>query len=91
MVGIKGFEMPKKCSECPMYKQSGIDVYCGADYVGIDNAFKKRDNCPLVEIITCKYCANRVKGALDEEICLKGHELIHENFYCADGESEENK
>lgn len=33
---------------------------------------------------TCKDCTNYVKGALDEDICLRGHELIHEDFYCAD-------
>lgn len=89
MLAIKNMQMPKKCSECPMCKQSGIDVYCGADYVGIDSVFKKRDNCPLVEIVTCKDCTNHVTGALDEEICLKGHELIRENFYCKDGERKE--
>lgn len=35
---------------------------------------------------TCKDCANYVMGALDEEICLRGHELIHKDFYCADFE-----
>lgn len=35
---------------------------------------------------TCKNCSNYVKGALDEEICLKGYELIHKDFYCADFE-----
>lgn len=47
-----------------------------------DNTSNGRD------YVTCKDCKNYVKGALDEEICLKGHELIHENFYCADAESE---
>ena len=46
--------------------------------------------CPLVEIFTCKDCRNYVKGALDEEICLKGHELINESFYCKDGERRES-
>lgn len=35
---------------------------------------------------TCKDCSNYVVGALDEEICLRGHELIHKDFYCADFE-----
>lgn len=35
---------------------------------------------------TCKDCTNYVAGALDEEICLRGHELIHKDFYCADFE-----
>ena len=34
----------------------------------------------------CKDCTNYVAGALDEEICLRGHELIHKDFYCADFE-----
>lgn len=33
---------------------------------------------------TCKDCTNYVVGALDEEICIRGHELIHKDFYCRD-------
>ena len=40
---------------------------------------------------TCKDCKNYVVGALDEEICLRGHELIHKDFYCADFEKRGNK
>ena len=40
---------------------------------------------------TCKDCTNYVVGALDEEICIRGHELIHENFYCADFEKRGNE
>ena len=39
---------------------------------------------------TCKDCENYVVGALDEEICLRGHELIHNDFYCADFERKDN-
>lgn len=35
---------------------------------------------------TCKDCTNYVAGVLDEEICIRGHELIHKDFYCADFE-----
>ena len=35
---------------------------------------------------TCKDCTNYVARALDEEICLRGHGLIHKDFYCADFE-----
>lgn len=59
--------------------------------------YEKSDNNGLVGKIktlspvtpthgTCKECANYVMGALDEEICLRGHELIHKDFYCADYE-----
>ena len=40
---------------------------------------------------TCKDCRNYVKGALDEDICQRGHELIHEDFYCADFEKRGNE
>lgn len=33
---------------------------------------------------TCKDCTNYVVGVLDEEICIRGHELIYKDFYCAD-------
>jgi hypothetical protein len=78
MVGIKGMKIPTKCSECHMYKQSGIDVYCGADYVGIDSAFKKRDNCPLTEIVTCKDCKY-----WDEPYCNLINNFTDGDYYCA--------
>lgn len=40
---------------------------------------------------TCKDCTNYVVGALDEEICLRGHELICKDFYCADFEKRGNE
>lgn len=39
----------------------------------------------------CKDCTNYVVGALDEEICLRGHELIYKDFYCADYEKRGNE
>ena len=49
MVGIKGLEMPKSCSECT-FKAS--DYVCGLlDCAFSCNHFKERNyNCPLVEI-----------------------------------------
>lgn len=95
MIGIKGMkEIPKKCSECPMCKQSGIDIYCGADYVGIDNAFKKRDNCQLTEIITCENCNNHGISKEHPDIdgaryCSALHTYTGYDFYCKDGERKE--
>lgn len=83
MIAIKDIEMPKCCHwDCPLCNEAG-----GACQLkDVRTSDKERPiNCPLVEIVTCKDCTNYVKGALDEEICLRGHELIHENFYCADG------
>jgi hypothetical protein len=86
MVVIKDMEtLPSCCYECPYF-----DDYCALTGKWERDTEQIRDNdCPLVEIVTCKGCKNYVKGALDEEICLKGHELIHENFYCADAERRE--
>lgn len=79
MIAIKGMEkMPETCSDCD---------YCHGHIckrTGIDIVANPKSNCPLIEIVTCKDCNNYVKGALDEEICLKGHELINKDFYCSD-------
>lgn len=84
MIAIKGMEMPKKCVECPMYHQSGINVYCGADYVGIDNVYKKRDSCPLVEIVTCKDCKHNYENSCD----FDGFG-IGDDYFCAKAERKE--
>lgn len=94
MIAIKNMKTPKKCSECPMYEQSGIDVYCGADYVGIDSAFKKRDNCPLTEIVTCKDCNNHGINKEHPDIdgaryCSALHTYTGYDFYCGDAERKE--
>lgn len=85
MIVIKGMKMPKKCVECPMYQQSGINVYCGADYVGIDNVYK-RNNCPLVEIVTCKDCKH---WDTEDTHCMHINNFTDKDFYCADGERRE--
>ena len=84
MVAIKDMEMPKNCVECNhMDLQQAIN--CQLIYSGCANC-GRHPNCPLVEIGTCKDCINYVVGALDEEICIRGRELIHKDFYCADYE-----
>lgn len=98
MVGLKGMEeIPTDCKKCHLMGAKGnptepfspmmcVAIWAIKHEVKYCIGGKIRDDCPLVEIITCKNCNNHVVGALDEEICLKGHELIHENFYCKDGE-----
>ena len=96
MVAIKDMEMPKSCYECNLTTCKGYDEpwnYCCSvtlTDINLNDATKPSD-CPLVEIGTCKDCTNYVVGALDEEICIRGHELIHENFYCADYEKRGNE
>lgn len=88
MIAIKEMEeMPSCCLwDCPLAREDG--GACQLADVRTSDKERPKD-CPLTEIVTCKDCANHVTGALDEEICLKGHELIHENFYCKDGERKE--
>ena len=56
------------------------------DYFPLSEVIDRLKNVPPVTPThgTCKDCTNYVVGALDEEICLRGHELIHKDFYCAD-------
>ena len=58
------------------------------DDTDYDNFFAFVDNLPPATPThgTCKDCTNYVEGALDEEICLRGHELIHKDLYCRDFE-----
>ena len=98
MIAIKGMEMPKTCMECPLtYPRWDFNIGCKCckAIIGHHEEYgeyktTRHPDCPLVEIVTCKDCRNYVKGALDEEICLKGHELINESFYCKDGERRES-
>lgn len=100
MIAIKDMEMPIDCKQCPLMGVDGSprDPFSPMMCIAIWATKRERkhcvegkilNDCPLVEIVTCKDCRNYVKGALDEEICLKGHELISESFYCADGERRE--
>lgn len=90
MIAIKDMEMPKCCHwDCLLCNEDGGACMLGAYDAKTDTKKERAKDCPLVEIVTCKDCTNYVKGALDEEICLKGHELISERFYCADGERRE--
>ncbi len=80
------------CDDC-VSRQTVIEIIKKSDAC----LYEKSDNNVLIEEIktvppetpthgTCKDCTNYVMGALDEEICLRGHELIHKDFFCADFE-----
>ena len=77
MVGIKGMEMPKRCSECSF---KANDYVCGLlDCAFSCNHFTERNyNCPLVEIVTCKDCT------------YDGYAKAHSpNHWCSDAERNE--
>lgn len=63
------------------------------DYFPLSEVIDRLKNVPPVTPThgTCKDCTNYVVGALDEEICIRGHELIHKDFYCADFEKRGNE
>jgi len=76
MVAID-MEMPKSCYECIVKSHCGIGI---ADGWQTD---RREDDCPLVEMGTCKDC---------RYICCEHHEKTcdideyNPNFYCADFE-----
>ena len=75
------------CDDCVSRKQAKIDVIPNSLYTS-EQVIALLDNLLPVTPThgTCKDCTNYVVGALDEEICIRGHELIHKDFYCADFE-----
>ena len=80
MIAIKDIkEMPKSCDECFL---KGYDecLWLGK-YTPDDD--KRLDDCPLVEIVTCKDC-----GYYDEEteICGRNRTYKDETDFCSDGE-----
>ena len=87
MIAIKGMEeLPKNCAECSLVTD---DMFGDATCVLLydewkDNKNHRAENCPLVEIITCKDCKWWTKG-----MCLKWLISTDENFYCKDGERRE--
>jgi len=75
MVAVKGMKMPESCSDCDfchghLCKRTGADVVANP-----------KDNCPLIEIVTCKDCKHNCKN-----ICGVDGSRVTDNFYCAGGE-----
>lgn len=87
MVAVKGMKIPESCIDCPFVKAEGTKFFCSRimKYIDKDNLGNKHDDCPLVEIVTCKDCDNRCTGGL----CTKHNITVTKDFYCADGERRE--
>ena len=84
MIAIN-IEMPKSCSDCDLcVEDKYADMTCvllceeweETDY----NENHRDENCPLVEIVTCKDCKHR-RG----EACRNYRHIINDDFYCKDG------
>jgi hypothetical protein len=92
MVAVKGMKMPKNCMECLLFD----DEYGDCNIIGEPKANmteKRAENCPLVEIVTCKDC---FYYNIDEDGCgyhceKYGHTRfpVYADFFCADGERRE--
>lgn len=69
MIAIKGMEMPSCCMMCDFCKEVPYtgELYCNITASDILNIREKLDDCPLVEIITCKDCEHNAK------VCSKGY------------------
>ena len=84
MIAIKNMkEIPKSCSDCDfchghLCKRTGVDIVANP-----------KDNCPLVEIVTCKDCKywhdDGITTTCDKNI---GHGFPKDH-YCADVERRE--
>ena len=94
MVAVKGIKMPKSCMECDFRKSDPFssEVYCNKLSCNeniIIYEDERLDNCPLVEIITCKDCKywhdDGITTTCDKNI---GHGFPKDH-YCADAERRE--
>ena len=84
MIAIKDMEeMPSCCYECPYF-----DDYCALTGKWESDTEQIRDNdCPLVEIITCKDCTKGQREITDsKKYCMWIGRITEDNFYCADAE-----
>lgn len=50
MVGIKDFEMPKKCNDCSLMVTYAYGRQCTVTSTKINRGYIKPKDCPLVEI-----------------------------------------
>ena len=83
MVAIKGMEIPKNCMDCPLFDGE----YGDCNIIGgtkADATEERAENCPLVEIVTCKDCKHNNKN-----ICDVDGSRVTDNFHCAGGERRE--
>lgn len=95
MIAIKGMEeIPKNCAECSLVTD---DMFGDATCVLLcdeweDNEKHRAENCPLVEIVTCKDC---IKGQRErsnsKKYCMWTGRITEDDFYCKDGKRREQK
>lgn len=91
MIAIKGMETPKRCAKCKFcINQKTNDYGSFGECLLQENkkvnclVWSRDDNCPLVEVVTCKDCKHNRNG-----ICPNYRHFVDDNFFCADGERRE--
>ena len=86
MVIIKGMEMQTDCKKCPFMATDSADelspmmcVVLWATKHEVRHCVEEKilDDCPLVEIITCKDCKYN-----DENICTIDGCTVTDNYFC---------
>jgi hypothetical protein len=93
MLVIKDMELPKSCLLCPLIDNDGwysCDIKPEARTV--IEYDQRANDCPLVEIVTCKNCKHlfHIEDVPKVLVCGKHNcQQVSRNFYCADGERRE--
>jgi hypothetical protein len=86
MIAVKGMEMPSCCMMCDFCKEVPYtgELYCNITASDILNDREKLDDCPLVEVITCKNCMYNNYGCDMMEGCE-----VPDDYFCAFAERKE--
>jgi hypothetical protein len=86
MIAVKGMEMPSCCMTCDFCKEVPYtgELYCNITASDILNIREKPDDCPLVEIITCKNCQHNYMGS-----CRRDGYPVSDDYFCAHAERKE--
>lgn len=86
--------MPKSCSQCNLcVEDKYADMTCvllGEEWEETDyNENHRDDNCPLVEIVTCKDCKHWHDSGISSTCDKNIGYGFPKDYFCADGERRE--
>ena len=93
MVIFKGMEPQTDCQKCPFMATDGADtlspmmciaLWATKHEVKHCTQGKVLDDCPLVEIVTCKNCKHN-----DEDTCYIDGLGVRDDYFCSSGERKE--
>lgn len=78
MIAIKGMKTPENCSDCDfchghICKRTGMDIIANP-----------KNQCPLVEIITCKDCKSNKNNT-----CMMDGFEVADDYFCTSGKRRE--